>query len=312
MYLDRDQESLNSILLNLDEMNQLPSQVAAHLFLSPNDYGVVRNYGRPGARFAPQSVLQQLKILNKIDSNPITYQSACDFNYNFLKNNDEYFNSIQNEEFLIMKEGLKKINSSHFIQIGGGHDHIYPFLKAIQSTFDLSKTPLIILNLDAHLDTRQDSSFHSGTPFRQFDHELQSNESVSLVQFGIHLANNSISTRKELTNIHQEILYFNENRNLSPEKLISLAFETRKESSNNCLFLLSVDCDAFGPEYFSGVSAVNGNGLDTDYFFQLIQVIKATKFHKRFTGFYEYNPLMDDLSSKGARFLAQSIFTLGF
>ena len=46
------------------------------------------------------------------------------------------------------------------MQLGGGHDHIFPLLKSIHET--MPNKSLNIINLDAHLDTRKDASPHSG------------------------------------------------------------------------------------------------------------------------------------------------------
>ena len=58
------------------------------------------------------------------------------------------------------------------IHLGGGHDHIYPLLRALSAQNDR----ITVINIDAHLDTRTDDLPHSGTPFRQFARERGCNK----------------------------------------------------------------------------------------------------------------------------------------
>jgi formiminoglutamase len=69
---------------------------------------------------------------------------------------------------IMLRKVRVKISSNYIeqniIHLGGGHDHVYPLLKAIETKYK----KIIILNIDPHCDTRESEHNHSGTPFRQF------------------------------------------------------------------------------------------------------------------------------------------------
>jgi formiminoglutamase len=311
MYFNREAESLSSILVNLDEMNQDFSQIIAHIHASSCDLGVIRNMGRSGARFAPQAIISQLKKLSLIspEDQKITYKNSLDGKQLSDYQNDKFFNQFQSEQKKEISNSLKKLSKiPKFIQVGGGHDHIFPLVSAIKESYDLKATPLVIINLDAHLDTRQDTSFHSGTPFRQIDQILNSNEQLYLYQYGIHYSNNSLSTREPLENIQQSIISYHEDNFCSARDLIEIIKKKSSFNLEDSIILLSVDCDAFTPEYFEGVSAINGRGLPAQILFDIINSINQIKARLHVLGIYEYNPVYDNLSCKGARLLGQSIF----
>jgi formiminoglutamase len=256
--------------------------------LSPSDEGVRRNQGRNGSRFAPKTILHnflkfsdQLKDIQNINKVFVSQQH---------EEIDDFPKSQKDQAKRILKE--LSIPRDNIIHLGGGHDHVYPFLKAI----DLQKKykKILIINIDAHCDTRIDSSQHSGTPFRDFDTTTETD--TELIQYGIHKFANSNSTLTNLKNIKQKIFFTGENFDYDFSSLPKDTF-----------ILLSLDADGLDSSIMKAVSAVNPYGISQNETLSIIDDIKSTGFDCAF-GIYEYNPLFDDLSNQGAKVLSHLIY----
>jgi len=266
----------------------------ADIFLHQSDVGVMRNGGRNGARYAPKAIFSILKKLawhgswnHKINTHFFSAQES----------EKENFVNAQTKEFEKISEHLT--NSPLSIQIGGGHDHIFPFLKAISK----KHKKIVCFNIDAHCDTRTDKEAHSGTPFRQFA-ELQTTE-FELHQIGIHSYSNSVTTMSPLTNTKVDFHF-------SPiEKDLKQTIESILNSVNDDVAVVfSLDLDALEAGVMEGVSAVNHQGISSREVQEILQTVLNSKKGKKYFGFYEYNPLYDNLSQKGARFVASLIYKI--
>ena len=102
---------------------------AQNIFLySPNDWGVARNGGRIGSRFAPKAIINAYKKLGT----PV----GCDSKWSAIKNGNEDFNKnfdhYQEELINGCQEIFQAPLATKFVHIGGGHDHIYPYLKSLE------------------------------------------------------------------------------------------------------------------------------------------------------------------------------------
>jgi formiminoglutamase len=285
---ERYLESISSQFVTADQKSKT-------LFISsPSDIGVRRNGGRNGSRFAPTALLSTFKKMNHHlnDSSPFKDVSlnsqvaeACDF---------EQAQDINAKNF---KSILSKENPENLIHLGGGHDHAYVLLKAINE-MDKYKN-ILIINIDAHCDTRVDTTRHSGTPFRDFD-KLVSKPS-HIIQYGIHLFANGKSTLVELENLSEKRVYLTDN--MDQNILDDLPFKVNDET----FIYFSLDCDALESSVMEAVSAVNHHGLTVSQLRSLIDKTKAQKGTKAF-GIYEYNPVFDNLSQKGSRTIAGLIY----
>lgn len=286
----RIQESLGSIFHSWEDQ-EAKAQDFNLIIESGDDLGVVRNLGRKGSRYAPRVILNHLKKFSLPAKNPkiLTYQAQSSL---------DDFNARQNENAKLITHALEK-HPNKVVHLGGGHDHIYPLLKAI----DKKNIKINILNIDAHLDTRVDPIAHSGTPFRQFLNEAKSN--FKIFQTGIHEFANSKSTKSDLgPNISVQTF-----KDLSGET----HFFTKKSQSishfihQECDYLIiSLDADAIDASAMEAVSAVNPAGIPVSFVNQILSEIKGTTAKTVF-GIYEYNPLFDNLSSKGAKTLSYLI-----
>lgn len=271
-----------------------------HLFLSsPSDWGVMRNGGKNGARFAPEVLLSNFKKMAlHTEDKPWSHHivaNACEEEKDFCHAQLQSAQSIK--EIIDQSSSLKTI-----IHLGAGHDHVYPLGHALME----QHKNILIINIDAHLDTRMDKIPHSGTPFRQLYQDSQKSEAkrITLAQVGIHsyanvdtnyegmdqmniLAMEDIKSDKDLRSWLDKVLAFNQGP-----------------------LILSLDCDGLDGSIMPAVSAANHHGLNKH---QMNLILEASlnywnKYqHPRIFGLYEYNPLFDDLHTTSGRYLASLI-----
>lgn len=276
---DRSKDTLKSLITEHDYKTQL--------ILSSSDVGVRLNKGRAGSKFAPEALKNTFLKMGNAQFKDHSFKITEVSNHGKELTN---FNSAQDLETqkIIDCLDLSKKN----IHIGGGHDHALPMLRALDNK--LQNKPFCIINLDAHLDTRIDSIAHSGTPFRDFDDVTK--EKHTLIQYGIHLYANSSSTQSNLNTIDQKVF----------KKGDPLFYKAIKSISKDTFIYLSLDADAIDSTQMQAVSAVNFDGISIDEIKKIINIVK--KFESSIFGIYEYNPIFDDLSQKGARNLSSLIY----
>jgi formiminoglutamase len=262
---------------------------------SPSDWGVMRNGGKNGSRFAPEVLLNQFKKLvahqEKIQWD---FQNICDPILEAIQ-----FSEAQQQSAHEISMALEKRADLHSLfHLAAGHDHIYPLVKALMN----HHKNLIIINIDAHLDTRQDQLPHSGTPFRQLYREFGNR--INLAQVGIHRYANVQLNYEDMG--HMNILEMDQmrsDRDLRDwlDKVLAL---------NQGPLLISLDCDGLDGSIMPAVSAANHHGLNK---YQMNIILDAalnywTKYQwPKLFGLYEYNPLYDDLHTTSARYLTSLI-----
>ncbi len=258
-----------------------------------SDLGVIRNGGRRGSNFGPQAILSSLyKMASHQSKNKFSVAEVAPLNFDQLNETENI---------------LPFLNGAPLIQIGGGHDHIYPLLNALNKTYK----KITVINIDAHLDTRTDSTFHSGTPFRQFSNSAEGE--FHLIQIGIHDFSNPDSNYEKLKNGKMDIISFNELKNetenfsLPCMPLIKKFLKDNYDEKHALVF--SLDCDAIDSAIMEGVSAVNHQGLPLFAIEEILENLKKVYDVKIF-GIYEYNPVYDNLSEKGSKAIAKLIYQL--
>lgn len=263
------------------------------ILTSSSDWGVVRNGGRRGARHGASS------LLNAFGGMISPYDSDLTFSHHEVGNNVEEekdFISAQEKQAERIQTLLNK-EASGVIHLGGGHDHLYPLGKAILP-FLGEKQRLHIINLDAHLDTRDDELPHSGTPFRQLA-EL-ARERLTITQVGIH----------PYANAHGNYQNLKSSMSIWGPGIFQLEqlSELIKQNPED-VFYLSLDADAIHASTMEAVSAVNHDGLSDKFVSDVFELyFRSVPRENWIVGIYEYNPLFDNLSCKGARFLASLLY----
>lgn len=266
------------------------------LFLtSSSDMGVIRNNGRNGTRFAPRSFLFNFKKMTQDhDLKEWRFSEA-----EVSSQDEETINFHEAQKLEIKKiQETSPLNTQFVCHIGGGHDHVYPLVSALKNDF----SKVVIINIDAHADTRTDEEFHSGTPFRQLDGEI---ENFKVFQLGLHPYSNSFSTLSPLKN-EMPILW---KKDLNEEKIKEYFKLIAEEITSNTLVVFSIDADALSGYLVPGVSAVNADGLSLDELKMMMNHYLELNFiHPPVVGIYELNPVYDQLSSVSMNTMANFLF----
>ncbi len=255
---------------------------------SPSDLGVCLNGGRRGASLAPRALLSTLQNFSYTQGFPQI--KSLDVSHPEEEIN---FDQAQLNQAERIYEALQIFNGKQICHLGGGHDHVYPLLAALTK----STKNITIINLDAHLDTRTDAINHSGTPFRQAS-KIWTHGRFKLLQVGIHDYANAHSNYEKLPNGEMKI-YNDDDWNM-----VSGHIENQIDPDDETI-ILSLDADALNASFMEGVSAVNPNGLSLKFVSDCMHSYREwTREKNQFFGIYEYNPVYDNLSQKGARALA--------
>jgi len=262
---------------------------------SSNDIGVIRNGGRRGAAFGPKALCANLlKLAKRNFTSALNVETLCT-----PQSDTSDFNKFQAQQSSKIQE---KISSKRecVIHLGGGHDHAYPFVDAIIK----EKGDVTVINLDAHLDTRDDELRHSGTPFRQLKEEHQ--DKLELIQIGIHDFANVCENYEKLD---MEIHTVNEikalTKNYSDNKSFVSSILSKIDGERT--IILSLDMDAIDGSEMPAVSAVNHDGLPMTFIREFYEQYGKQVSHS-YLGIYEYNPLYDNLGCSSARSMASTLY----
>jgi formiminoglutamase len=284
--LNRKLNKVGSILKNLENLEEPLSSL---IIKCSDDSGVQRNGGKLGSRFAPQAIISELSKFELHDNRDNISITEVSSPGNYKKD----FSSAQKIQSSKIKQIISKI-PPRVVQIGGGHDHIYPLLKAI----DGSKEDLLILNIDAHLDTRTDALPHSGTPFRQFSIEAKS--TFNLVQLGVRKETNHKTNYIKLNKGMMRFHAFNNEKDYS-----SILDLISSLISQNTKVVLSLDCDGIDGSDFGAVSATNPHGTP---FYLINNLVNKLKHRIDYFGLYELNPLFDNITNLCAKRAAWLVY----
>lgn len=265
------------------------------IFCSNSDLGVIRNSGRLGSRFGARAILKAFKKLHLKEVINIIETS------NLIEEKNNYEESLK-QQSIKMSLYMKKNENLPFLHLGGGHDHVYSFLKAIKDK------KALVLNIDPHCDTRAEDKLHSGTPFRKFLQE-HPDWKGHLLQIGTSYCNNHDTTLEGLKkmSIFDYDALLNLSSNFTKKIDLSNVLEFMKIEDNFDSIFISLDADIIESSQMQAVSAVSYFGMPAGFLrFFLEQVFKDKRAD--YFGIYEYNPLYDDLSQKGARYLASLLY----
>lgn len=277
-----------------------PSEASILFFKSSSDIGTIRNFGRRGSNFAPEAILT---IVKKLALHNEETWSDIEIAQPALELED--FEHAQKEYSVALATALQSYTKARkFIYLGGGHDHVYPLLKALNT----KSSKIKVINIDAHLDTRIDTFSNSGTPFRQFANEFEGQ--FELIQLGIHDFANSKTTMSDLGKTKEVVATYDDLKHLTNNFTNNRKlFERMIPYDHEALYLFSLDADALDAGVMEGVSAVNHRGLPYHFVEELL-IYALDVLRTKHYGFYEYNPVYDNLSQKGARTLASLIYKI--
>ena len=138
----RFQESLGSFF-----MPTIDDSGPVCLFLkSSTDIGVIRNGGRNGAKYAPQSFLSVFKKMSHHGTLSLRQFAEVEVSSEELELKD--FALAQQTETQVISSAMAKFRPKALCHFGGGHDHIYPLLSSLAQ----KNNKIVVLNIDAHAD----------------------------------------------------------------------------------------------------------------------------------------------------------------
>ncbi|MGB0453885.1 MAG: arginase family protein [Bacteriovoracaceae bacterium] len=311
----RAQKKLKSKFINGEAIVSKPAKA---ILTSSNDLGVALNGGRIGSLYGPKAIMNQLGNLiapKDIEKVHVFESINSDKNYSY-----EEFNQMQEDQIDFYNDLFKRLEfPEKLIHLGSGHDQIYPLLSSIGHIQKPKWKRVVLINLDAHLDTRTDSHFHSGTPFRQWFHERKKSQAVKIptifYQVGINSYANDSSNYENYPNqdenFESKILPINEidPNNYQSEKNTVLHNLLNSLNKDDLLYI-SLDCDALCSYQFQAVSAPNHEGLTLEWLSELLEAANNKSLANQIFGLYEYNPKYDDLSCHNARNLTPLILKM--
>src|SRR5687768_11474082 len=122
----------------------------------PQDEGVRRNNGREGAALAPDAIRTQFYRLTPFNIRHHIFDLG---NINLGGSLEE----THDTHIAVVKQLLD--DGKRVIVLGGGNDISYPDGRAMSEAFGAKWW--IGVNIDSHLDVREDNPRNSGTPYRQ-------------------------------------------------------------------------------------------------------------------------------------------------
>jgi len=240
----------------------------------PQDEGVRRNHGRPGAAMAPDEIrrcLYRLTVAN-LDDLPIV-----DLGNTVIQATLEETHVLHQA---IVEQILR--DGKTLVSLGGGNDISYPDCAALAQV----ATGVLAFNVDAHFDVRADAVRNSGTPYRQ------------LIEEGFIRPDRFYEMgHQPFANAPTYAQYLRE-RGVHVQSLADLrrfglmrAFRSALETSAQAIFW-GFDLDAVRAADAPGVSAPTPIGLTGDEFCQ-IATLAGTDPRTRIVEFSEVNPQFD-------------------
>lgn len=247
----------------------------------PIDEGVRRNGGRPGARFAPNAIRNQL--YRWVAPTKIDYGILAD-----LGNVDCSGLSLEEAQIGLGEIIADLLSKNLFpIILGGGHETAFGHFLAYAQLNQL----IHIINLDAHADVRdlKNGFGHSGSPFWQaMNHPSNCLESYHV-----------IGAQRFTVSVHHAERVRSRGSIQFKDESITIPKVSGKT-------YLSIDLDVLDQLCMPGVSATNPNGLQPE---ELAKIIQDIFFTNSVTSLdiVELNPLAD-LNSISAKRAAYFLF----
>jgi len=281
---DPEDVRLGEIVLH--ELTDKPGLV---LLGYPDDDGIVRNGGRPGAKLAPDSIRKYFYKMTPPPFSKPKFQLIDHGNLNVGEISD--LGSRHELAEMELKNIFKKKHT--VVTLGGGHDYGYPDGAAFVESF---KNPLVI-NFDAHFDVRpMDRGITSGTPFFRL---LEKGLKFDFVEVGIQSQCASRHHFEYLKKKKATVLSFDDyiesGKTFSAWAIKKLSKHIKKSRPT----FISLDIDMFNSTSAPGASQSWPIGVDPTEFIRLFDFLNS-KLDIRLLGIYEVSPALDidDRTSK--------------
>ncbi|HEX2898062.1 MAG TPA: formimidoylglutamase [candidate division Zixibacteria bacterium] len=255
----------------------------------PQDEGVKRNHGRPGAAEAPNEIR---KCFYKF-SVPASLKSGClfDAGNTILGETLEETHDTQTKIVeQIIRDGKK------LIVLGGGNDISYPDCAGLAA---VSKK-LLAFNIDSHFDVRKNKVRNSGTPYRQLLEENKI-EPKNFFELAIQPFANSEIYLNYLEKKRVKLFTLE----LFRQKGIAKTLRTILKSNKSKSIFWGIDMDSVRSSDAPGVSASYPTGLTAEELL-LIASIAGNDKRSAVVEISEVNP-KHDVDSRTCKLAALAI-----
>lgn len=248
----------------------------------PQDQGVTRNNGRPGAADAPDAIRHQFYKLTTFNIKKKV------FDLGDIKV-DGTLEAIHDRHIEVVTQILR--DGKRLIVLGGGNDVSYPDGVAMAAVF--GPDWWLGINIDAHLDVRIAPERNSGTPYRQLLEEKHLKPSYFYeVGYQSHFASPvyyNYIRELGVNRISLELLRSREEVDLELRESIRQKFIGQSSSLNT---FFGFDMDAVRMADAPGTSAPSPLGLRAGEFIQLVKYA-ASLANTKIIEFSEVNPKFD-------------------
>lgn len=255
----------------------------------PQDEGVRRNGGRPGAALAPTEIR---RALYRMTVNGIENLRVLDLGDLAPQATLEQTHALQQQWVQRLLEDGKRV-----VVLGGGNDISYPDVSALA----LVAPKLLAFNIDAHFDVRADQPCNSGTPYRQLLEEGYLKPELFFEMAYQPFANSPVYARylrdKGVSSVSLSGLR---------EQGVAATFKRVLRKKNFDVIFWGFDLDAVRASDAPGVSAPNPAGLTGEELCELATLAGADE-RTRVVEFSEVNPAFD-VDQRTSRLTAAAIW----
>lgn len=276
---DKNDPRLGEIVLS-EEKDYEASDIV--ILGCPQDEGVRRNGGRVGSAAAPNAVREQFYKMTPMGIKRRLFDLG-DVNVTGT------LEDVHEAHSLVVQQVLR--DGKRLIVLGGGNDISYPDGKAMAEVF--GPDAWIALNIDSHLDVRDDQPRNSGTQYRQLlEERLLLPAYFYEVAYQTHFASPIYySYLKELgvNRISLEVLRSRETADMEIKERIRQKFINQSTSLNT---FFGFDMDAVRSSDAPGTSAPSPVGLRAGEFITLVKYA-ASLSNTKIIEFSEVNPNFD-------------------
>lgn len=261
----------------------------------PQDEGVRRNQGRPGAADAPTAIRRQFykltpfRIVRRIfDLGDVLLGDALE------ETHDRHREVVRQ----VLEDGKL------VIVLGGGNDISYPDGRAMAECFGAKNW--IAVSVDSHLDVRIAEQRNSGTPYRQLlDEGLLEPGLFYQVGFQTHLCSPVYYDYIRNLGVHRIGLDMLRSRDAIDTEIKEQIRQNFINHSESFSAFFGFDIDAVRASDAPGASAPSPTGLRAGEFIRLVQYA-ASLSNTRLIEFSEVNPNFD-VDDRTAKLVAQGM-----
>lgn len=286
---DRNDPRLGEVVKR-DEADYPASEIV--ILGCPQDEGVRRNNGRPGAELAPQAIREQFYKLTPFNIRKKIFDLGDTRIGATLEETHDTHTAVVQQ---ILRDGKR------LIVLGGGNDISYPDGVAMAEVF--GRENWIAINIDSHLDVRIADQRNSGTPYRQLLEEGHLPPSRFFeVGYQTHFCSPvyyEYIRQLGVQRISLELLRSRAESDIELKELIKNKFIKHSEALS---MFFGFDLDVVRSADAPGTSAPSPLGLRAGEFIQLVKYA-ASLANTKLIEFSEVNPKFD-VDNSTARLVA--------